>query len=413
LLQKNAHDISAPENQPSLADIAGTIPEMESFAGERMWITADGRRMICEINAHRFELDGKPTAIVIAHDITERKRIEQALRESEAKFRNLAEQSPNMIFINKQGHVVYANSKCEEILGYERHVLCDPGFDYLTLIAPEYHDKIMENFKNHARGKDVGPYEYIVVAKDGRRVEAIITTKLIDYEGGKAILGIVTDITQSRRLERELAEADMRQRIQIGHDIHDGLGQLLTGLSLQCMALEQKIAVGTPLKKKDVAEIGRLVSMSIQQAHDISEGLSPSQLKQGDIVLAFQALAAQSRKLLGVRCVFKHAGDIKKVNDICATHLYRIAQEAITNGARHGGAQRIDLSLIESNGSLTMTVADNGCGIGDESLHDDTHMGMRIMRYRARMIGAMLDIGKRQKEGTYVTCRMHDSCRRT
>jgi len=139
-------------------------------------------------------------------DITERKKIEMSLKESEEKFRNLAEESPNMIFINLQGKVVYANKKCEDTTGYSKEEFYSPIFNFLSIIGPESTDLLKASYSKHLRGEDVHPYEYGLITKNGRRIEAIINSKLIDYNGQKAILGLVTDIT-----ERKITEASLRQ----------------------------------------------------------------------------------------------------------------------------------------------------------------------------------------------------------
>jgi len=112
----------------------------------------------------------------------------------------LAEASPDMIFINKGGRVVYVNRRCEEIMGYKREEFYSKDFDFMNIIAPEYHDRVRENFKIHMSGKDIPPYEYKLITKDGQEIYAIHHTKLIEYEGGRAILGIVSDITAQREL---------------------------------------------------------------------------------------------------------------------------------------------------------------------------------------------------------------------
>ena len=140
------------------------------------------------------------------------RQIQDSLRESEEKFRNLAEQSPDMIFINKKGRIVYANKKCEEITGYKREEFYDPDFDFRTLIAPQSKDVIETAFKKHMQGEEVDPYEYTIKTRDGGRIEAINVAKLMIYEGESAILGIVTDITERNRAERELQESEERYR---------------------------------------------------------------------------------------------------------------------------------------------------------------------------------------------------------
>jgi len=141
---------------------------------------------------------------VAQQELRERKLAEEVLRESEEKFRNLAEQSPNMIFINREGKVVYANRLCEEVMGYSREEFYAPDFDFVRLSAPEYLELVRSSYRKHQQGQDVPPYEYALLTKEGKRIEAIFATRLIKYEGRSAILGIITDITKRKRTERLL-----------------------------------------------------------------------------------------------------------------------------------------------------------------------------------------------------------------
>ncbi|NJD22283.1 MAG: PAS domain S-box protein [Melioribacter sp.] len=139
-------------------------------------------------------------------DITERKKAELELIESEEKFRSFAEESPNMIFINKAGRVVYINKKCVEVMGYTREEFLDPHFNFLDLIAPEYVETVKENFANRYKGKAKDSYEYALITKDRKRIEVTIAATIINFEGVNAILGNVTDIT-----ERKLADEEIRK----------------------------------------------------------------------------------------------------------------------------------------------------------------------------------------------------------
>jgi PAS domain S-box-containing protein len=159
----------------------------------------------------------------LVNEIAERKRVEAALRESEEKFRGLAEQSPNMIFISRMGTVVYANRRAEELLGYERAEYYADGFQFLTLVAPESRREVLSNYAMHLEGQQIEPYEHTLVTRDGRRIEAIIATRLIDYEGVRALLGIVTDITEYKRAARALRRSEAQYRTvldSMGDAIH-------------------------------------------------------------------------------------------------------------------------------------------------------------------------------------------------
>jgi PAS domain S-box-containing protein len=165
-----------------------------------------------------------------------RLRTEKVLRESEEKFRNLAEQSPNMIFIYGSGRIVYANRQCEISMGYSREELLAEGFDFRTFAAPGYQAILTDNLRRHAQGEEITPYEYVLVTRAGRRIDAILTTKLIRYEGDTAILGIITDITTRTRTERLLqslnAAALAMEQALLPTEIFPSASRVLAALGL-------------------------------------------------------------------------------------------------------------------------------------------------------------------------------------
>ena len=146
-------------------------------------------------------------------DITERKKAEESLKESEEKFRTLSEQSPNMIFINKQGRVVYTNKKCEDTTGYTREEFYSPNFDFLSLCAPEYVEEVKMFYAKQMRGEAVASYECVLVTREGGRINSIITTNVIEYDGEKAVLGIITDITERKKAEEKLQLDEERLKL--------------------------------------------------------------------------------------------------------------------------------------------------------------------------------------------------------
>ncbi len=177
---------------------------------------------------------GNADAIIIhTRDLSEQKHRQDQLSESEEKFRTLAEKSPNMIFINQNGRIVYANEQCERQLGYSREELCAPAFSFLTLIAPRSVDIVKEHYARHMRGEDVPAYEYSLVARDGRRLEALNATRLITFNGKPAILGIVTDITSRKEAERALRESEQKFR-GLAEEISEGVAVFTRGRIQWC-----------------------------------------------------------------------------------------------------------------------------------------------------------------------------------
>lgn len=167
-------------------------------------IKKDNSIMWLEGFSNKVEYMGQPAVQGLFLDIDQRKKAQEVLRESEEKFQSLAEESPNMIFINKQGKIVYANKKSEDVTGYTREEFYSPSFDFLSICAPEYIEEVKAAYSKHQKGEEVPPYDYALITKEGKRIDTIIATKLIDYEKEKAILGIVTDISDRKKAEDAL-----------------------------------------------------------------------------------------------------------------------------------------------------------------------------------------------------------------
>jgi PAS domain S-box-containing protein len=211
----NAVELIAEEDRDrAMANMQKTLEDGSVINVEYTLLKGNGSHFLGELNATLVkDARGEPKMfIATTRDVTERKQAEEALRESEEKFRTLAEQSPNMIFINSMGSVVYANQQCEEVMGFAKEEFYSPDFDFMDIVASESRERIQKNFREHMAGKDLAPYEYALITKAGERVEAIITTKLIQYEEENAILGIITDITERKRVEGALRESEERYR---------------------------------------------------------------------------------------------------------------------------------------------------------------------------------------------------------
>jgi len=633
----------------------------------------------------KSELD-RPLLIRAIRYAVERKNAEKGLADSEERFRTLAEQSPNMIFINKGGRVVYANAKCEELMGYTRDEFYAPNFDFRCLIAPEYRQVVEAAYGRHTRGEEVEPIEYALIAKDGRRIDAILATKLMDYEGETAILGIITDITEHKRLdqallqseqrfraivdnapdgillaelesrrltagnemickmlgytreeienlavpdihpeqdlpyvleqfekqargeltlakdipvkrkdgtvfyadvnaflitlvekpylagifrditdrrrsqeamrqsearyrliadnvsdmvwvgeieglaklvdadaravvetgadelldgwqftfispsiervlgyevheamrltakdlltaasyttlqqvlseeltversgegdpsrertvelehvtkdgkhrwcevgmkflrddndqimgvvgstrdisprkdlEREIAAAAMHEQQRIGQELHDGLGQQLLGLGLMARSLQKTLEGKGAPEAESAGELVQLATDARDHLRALMKGVRPVEVEAGGLMAALADLAGATQQLAGVCCTFECREPVRVADNYTAMHLFHVAQEAVRNAVKHARAKSITIGLATDERRLRLWVRDDGRGLPAESGRTDG-MGLRIMRYRATLIGCTLAVRPAQGGGTLVTC---------
>ena len=187
--------------------------------------------------------------------------------------------------------------------------------------------------------------------------------------------------------------------------MHDGLGQQLTALELYCAGLASELKVHAPKQAQSAEEMARHLRDVVRQARALSHGLSPLPLEGHGLVNALLELADSTRLLAKVHCDFVCSPSLTVNNSAIATHLYRIAQEAINNALKHSKTKKLNLSLSRIGQGLKMTIQDYGTGFAQDKV-EATGMGLRVMRYRAGLIGAELDITATNGKGTCVNCTL-------
>jgi PAS domain S-box-containing protein len=222
----------------------------------------------------------------------------------------------------------------------------------------------------------------------------------------QAVTRISTELAREvRQLEGEIRQISHREQERIGHDLHDGLGQELTGVSLMLKTLEHTIVSEAPQLSARVRAVRDMVEQCIATTRALAQGLSPVHLDRDGFAGALEQLAATSEAFYGIPVKFSCQRSGISPEHGAATDLYRIAQEAISNAAKHAGAREIRLRLIADPDRLVVTVEDDGRGIPPGGEHKGG-MGLKIMRYRATIIGATLDIVSREGGGTTVRCTL-------
>jgi two-component system, LuxR family, sensor kinase FixL len=222
------------------------------------------------------------------------------------------------------------------------------------------------------------------------------------------VLALVRDVTERKLLQKEILEISHRERTRIGQDLHDGLGQHLTGITFLSRALENRLTAKLLPEAVEAAEISQLVLQALSQTRSLARGLFPVELESSGLVRAFGELATTVEKLFNITCRLECDEQVEIHNRTTATHLFRLVQEAINNSVKHGKAKLVVIGLTKADDQLVLTITDNGVGFSPKA-DQSKGLGLRIMKYRAQKIGAHLELGPAEKGGTRVRCTFQNT----
>ncbi len=215
-------------------------------------------------------------------------------------------------------------------------------------------------------------------------------------------------IKDRKRLEKEILDISGMEQRRIGQDLHDGLSQELTGIAFLAKVLEQKLSVKSISEVAQVKKIVELVNQTIAETKGLARGLYPVELESNGLMSALQELASNTEKIFDVSCHFNCDQPILIHDHVMATHLYRIAQEAVNNAVKHSGTKHIYIRLLRHADKIVLEIKDEGIGIPSK-IKKSKGMGLRIMSYRAEMINASLNVERDEERGTTVRCGFSNS----
>jgi len=336
----------------------------------------------------------------------QQQRAAAALRDSEERLRAILETAvEGIITIDGRGSIESFNPAAEKIFGYRAREVIGKNVNVL-MPSPhrEQHDAYIGNYLRTGRAKIIGiGRETVGRRKDGTIFPMDLSVSEVRLADRRIFTGFARDITDRKRLEREILEISDREQRRIGHDLHDGLCQHLAGIELMSQVLEQKLEPLSRDAAKRAGDIAQNVREAIGQTRSLARGLSPVTLESEGLTSALHELAVNTEKLFNVKCHFDGDSLVAVPNHAVATHLFRLAQEAVSNAIKHGKAKRITIHLKADPGRIYLAVSDNGRGI-PAKLPQSKGMGLRIMQSRAGMIGGTLTIERNADGGTSVIC---------
>jgi PAS domain S-box-containing protein len=360
----------------------------------------DGTIFPIDLSVSEIHLADRRIFAGFVRDITERKEAEKAL----LHFAAMVESSEDAI-IGKTlgGHITSWNKGAEKIFGYTAKEM--KGKHVSVLIPEDRGDEEVMIMGRLKRGESVEHYETVRRRKDGRLIDVSVTISPIHNAAGEVIGAskVARDITERKRLQKEILEISDREQRRIGQDLHDGLCQELAGIELMSQAVARKLADKSREHSRQVMEIAGHVRDAITHTRSLARGLSPVTLESEGLMSALQELATNTERFFNVACRFEFTNPVEVPDHAVATHLFRIAQEAVSNAIKHGKATRILIRLKERRGNVSVIVADNGSGLPDDILKSNG-MGLRIMQSRAGMIGGKVVVENNRDKGARVVC---------
>jgi PAS domain S-box-containing protein len=332
--------------------------------------------------------------------IRQRLQHEAALKE---RYEDLFKNANDMVFTHDlSGTITSINKAGERLLQRSSESLLSRKL--IELMAEDQRAPARRWLDQVVQGADVPTAEWDFVNAADQRVKLEISSRLIEQDGRIVeVEGIARDITERRRLEREILEISTREQRRIGHDLHDGVCQQLAAITYLVDILGDRLQEKKAPEAGEAERIGNLINETNAQARSVARGLFPVRLEEHGLVLALEDLAASASTRYRITCRFVCETAPIKVDGEVELHLYYIVQEALLNAVNHGKATTVIVTLAADEDRLKLTVQDNGTGF-NMSGKSQSGMGIRIMRYRAKVIGAALDLQSQVNHGTQIVC---------
>ncbi len=344
-----------------------------------------------------FRLPGCRLAVAF-ENITERKRSELALRESEERYRVTLEAIPDLMFrLSDKGEYrdLHVPEGAEHLLAPGTRC----GASVYDTLPTELAAESVGRIKATLRAGGLQTFEYTLPLPDGERV---FESRLIP-SGPDEVLAIVRDVTDEKRLEREVLEIGEHERQRIGQDLHDGLGQQLTSMAFTVEALATSLEQQGLSEAAEAKTVHEQIKESLEQTRFLARGLLPLTFDTEGLKTALEELADQVQSVFGVQCQARVDPAFHVENEEVAAHLYQIAREAATNAARHGTPKHVTIDITQTAEGTALTITDDGIGI-QEDLSRAGGLGLRIMRYRAHLMRTEVDVSRGPQGGTIVRC---------
>jgi PAS domain S-box-containing protein len=351
-------------------------------------------------------------ALLVTALLAERDSAALERLKAERRYAQIFDASPQPLWVHDPGTLEFllVNEAAVRQYGWSREELLSQRVSVLA--PPDIFAVVPPPTTGSGSGAAPEPFETRHQTRDGRILAVEVWTREIELAGRPAELVFASDVTERRALGSALIDAIASEQRRIGRELHDGVGQELTGLALSARALATRAEREYPPLTAGLDQLAALAASCIQAARRIAQGISPLSDAEGNLALALDALAVRS-SLGGTTVRFRARLDSAVTLDLeTRNHLYRIAQEAVQNALKHAQARHVDIDLRAQAASVVLTIRDDGLGL-PASAAARHGLGMRTMHFRAGAIGGRLTIATRGGGGVSVSCEVAQPKART
>ncbi|MFN0080400.1 MAG: PAS domain S-box protein [Prosthecobacter sp.] len=403
------HPDDLPDDLNQMEELkAGTV---SSFNMEKRNVAPDGAITWVNLTVAPMWRPGEPPLrhIAVVEDINERKQAEFNYRREMAYNQALVNHTSAFIFVmDVAGRFLHCNAAFFTTMGYQEKEVAGQTPWEIGLMDAQEIVRSKDRFARLLRGEDNPPTDVRLRTKSGewRTVEVRSTSTRKPDGSPDRIVITGTDMTERNRLQREVLRVIEQEQARVGHDLHDGVGQTMTGMVIMMEALEAEL---NGEAKVHALRIHELMNESVSEVRRMSHGLSPTSVKYRGLEGALNLLAETVRTNFRTPCSFALGAGISINNQDKEGHLFRIAQEAVNNALRHGKPSEVKISLHGTDlCECELRVEDDGTGMRKSKSRKENSrdgIGMRVMEYRANLIGGRLKIHNKPKKGVIVTCR--------
>jgi len=326
-------------------------------------------------------------------------RAAEALQRSEARLRAIAAGAPVILFAGDDtGTITFEDGQGLKALGIQ------PGAHVGRSIEDVFgtYPAVLESVRRVQAGEEFSTQ----LRLDGLSFDCWFSPTRSKEGRVTGFVAVATNVTDRQRLQRQILEISDREQARIGQDLHDGLCQQLVSLAFDANSLEQQLKHARRPEAATARRIAELLDISISESRRLSRGLFPVRLEGHGLHAALDTLASSTSQRFGIRCEFSSEPADISTSHATATHLYRIAQEAVANAIKHSKARNVLIVLRQDPSGLELAVRDDGDGFDQAKVHSSTGMGLHIMEYRARAIGGAIWLTQNSTGGATLICRL-------